>query len=48
MSKQSKCEQLILLIRQIAREEALENIDEHLNDYEHTEKSPAEVDFQGA
>ena len=37
-------ERLVRLIRRIAREEAWEAIDEHLEDYEHKEK-PAE-DFE--
>ncbi len=34
---------LIRLIRKIAREEAWQALEDHLNDYEHTEK-PAEED----
>ncbi|MDI6905253.1 MAG: hypothetical protein QMD13_07190 [Candidatus Bathyarchaeia archaeon] len=40
-SEDSKYKRLVRLIRKIAREEAWEVIDEHLNDYEHKEK-PAE------
>ena len=47
MSKEGNREQLVQLIRQIAREEALEAIDEHLNDYEHEEKPLEEVEAQG-
>jgi hypothetical protein len=38
---------LIQLMREIAREEAYEAIDEHLNDYEHKERPPEEVEAQG-
>jgi len=34
-----KHKDLVRLIRRIAREEAFEVIDEHLDDYEHKEKS---------
>ena len=40
-SQDSKHARLVWLIRRIAREEAWEAIDEHLDDYEHKEK-PAE------
>lgn len=43
-SERSSHERLVRLIRKIAREEAWEAIDEHLEDYEHKEK-PAE-DFE--
>lgn len=39
-------ERLIQLIRQIAREESCEAIDEHLNDYEHKEKRLEEAEGQ--
>jgi len=41
VSEDSKREELICLIRRLAREVAWEVIDEHLDDYEHEEK-PAE------
>ncbi|MBT0160229.1 hypothetical protein G4O51_09615 [Candidatus Bathyarchaeota archaeon A05DMB-2] len=37
---------LIHLIRQIAREEAWQALDEHLSDYVHEEKTVEEVDVQ--
>jgi len=43
-SEDSKHKRLVRLIREIAREEAWEVIDEHLSDYKHKEK-PAE-DFE--
>lgn len=43
MSKDSKHEELVRLIRRIAREEAWEVIDEHLEDYLHKEKPVEEV-----
>lgn len=45
-SKREECRRLVKLIRQIAREEAYAVLDEHLNDYEHKEKPPEEVDMQ--
>ena len=41
MAEDSKREELVRLIRRIAKEAAYEVIDEHLEDYEHKEK-PAE------
>ncbi len=38
--------QLIRLIRKIAREEAWQTIDEHLNDYLHTEKPVENTEVQ--
>ena len=38
--------QLIRLIRKIAREEAGEVIDEHLNDYAHRERAIEEAEIQ--
>ena len=46
MNEDGNRERLIQLIRQIAREETLEAIDEHLNDYEHKQKSAEEADLQ--
>jgi len=40
-SQNSKHKRLVWLIRRIAREEAWEAIDEHMDDYKHEEK-PAE------
>ena len=34
---------LVHLIRKIAREEAIEAIDEHLNDYEHKEATDLDI-----
>ena len=39
----SKYERLVGLIRRIAREEAWEAIDEHLDEYEHQEKSAEDL-----
>lgn len=44
MSEDSEHEELVQLIRRLAKEVAWEVIDEHLDDYEHKEK-PAE-DFE--
>jgi DNA-binding FadR family transcriptional regulator len=38
----SKHKRLIMLIRRLAREEAYEIMDEHLEDYEHKEKPTRE------
>lgn len=38
---------LIQLIREIAREEACEAIDEHLDDYAHEKRPLEEVETQG-
>jgi predicted translin family RNA/ssDNA-binding protein len=46
MSEEGNRERLIQLIRQIAREEAWEAIDEHLNDFEHKEKPLEEAEVQ--
>lgn len=43
MSEDSKHEKLVRLIREIAREEVYEAIDEHLDDYEHKEKPAEEI-----
>jgi len=43
MTEDSKHEELVRLIRRIAREEAWEVIDEHLEDYLHKEKPAEEV-----
>lgn len=42
MREDPKSEELACLIRRLAREVALEVIDEHLDDHEHKEK-PADV-----
>jgi len=46
MNEECNRERLIQLIRQIAREEACEVIEEHLNDYEHREKPLEEAEGQ--
>lgn len=43
MSKDSRHEEFVRLIRRIAREEAYEVLDEYLDDYEHKEKPAEEV-----
>lgn len=40
MSEEPEHEELVRLIRRVAREVAWEIIDEHLDDYEHKEKPP--------
>ncbi len=44
--RSEKHAQLIRLIRKIAREEAWQTIDEHLNDYLHREKPAENVEVQ--
>lgn len=45
-SRNHKRTKLIHLIRQIAREEAWQALDEHLSEYIHEEKAVEEVDVQ--
>ena len=40
-------EKLVQLIRRIAREEAYEAIDEHLDEYEHKEKPMEDFETEG-
>lgn len=47
-SRDSKYERLVWLVRRIAREEAWEAIDEHLDDYEHKEKPPEDLELEGS
>ncbi len=46
MSDEGTRERLIQLIRQVAREEVTEALDEHLTDYEHKETPTEETDPQ--
>ena len=46
-SQDSKRVRLVWLIRRIAREEAWEAIDEHLDDYEHKEKPLEDFELEG-
>jgi hypothetical protein len=46
MSEEGNRERLIQLIRQVARDEDTEDLDEHLTDYEHKETPTEETDPQ--
>jgi len=45
-SKREERRRLVQLIRRLAREEAYNVLDEHLSDYEHTQKPISEEDLQ--
>jgi thioester reductase-like protein len=47
-SQDSEHARLVCLIRRIAREEAWEAIDGHVDEYEHNEKPPEDLELGGS